>query len=134
MKNTKYPVCPQCANEEKFQIEKSPYGDTKCLECNYKASHEYFAIQESITDIESNEIEITIMRFKESGKYYDTMIIKLSNIMNKIEEYELCWYLLIEQIRKLRNKCGSDLEWLIGYSDDSVKNYNKDDIYPIILR
>lgn len=131
MKNTKYPVCPVCGNEENFQIEKSPYGDTKCLECNYKASHEYFSVQED----EGNEaIIISVMRFKPSGKYYDNMDIKLSNIMNKIEEYELCWYLIVEQIRKFRKFSGTDLEFLIGYSDDSVKNYPKNDIYPIILR
>ena len=59
MKN-KYPVCPVCGNEEKFQIEKSPYGDTKCLECSYKASHEYFSVQED----DGNEVIIIgVMRF-----------------------------------------------------------------------
>ena len=131
MKNTKYPVCLVCGNTENFQIEKSPYRDTKCLECGHKASHEYFSIQENTED---EGIIISVMRFKQSGKYYDTMDIKLSNIMNKIEEYELCWYWIIEEIRNFRNKSGTDLEFLIGYSDDSVKNYKKDDIYPIILR
>ena len=130
MKN-KYPVCPQCGNEENFQIEKSPYGDTRCVECSYKASHEYFSVQKNAED---EGIIVGVMRFKPSGKYYDTMDIKLYNITTRLEEYELCWYVLIEQIRKFRNKCGGDLEFLIGYSDDSVKNYNKNDIYPILLK
>lgn len=131
MKNTKYPVCLVCGNTENFQIEKSPYGNTNCLECSYKASHEYFSVQENAED---EGIIISVMRFKQSGKYYDTMDIKLSNITARLEEYELCWYSLIELIRKFRNTCDTEIEWLIGYSDDSVKNYKKDDIYPIILR
>lgn len=83
---------------------------------------------------ETDGIIVSVMRFKPSGKYYDTMDIKLSNITHIIEEFELCWYVVIEQIRNFRNRSGTDLEFLIGYSDDSVKNYKKDDIYPIILR
>jgi hypothetical protein len=123
MKITK---CPRCGNIEHFMIEKSPYGNTTCNSCGHSQSHEWFIFGE--------ELEITVMTFKPSSKYYDTIVIRLSDIMNKIEEYELCWYLVVEQIRRFRNRCGTDLEYLIGYSDDSVKNYTKNDIYPIILK
>lgn len=125
MKITK---CPKCGNTEHFKIEKSPFGWTTCEKCNYSQLHKWFIFHEE------QEIEITVMVFKQSGKYYDTFQIKLSNIMNKVEEYEICWYLIVEQIRKFRKRCGSDLEYLIGYSDDSVKNYSKNDIYPIIIK
>ena len=120
--------CPECGNDEHFRIEKLPFGSTTCELCGYSSLHQFFAFDED------QEIEITVMTFKPSGKYYDTTVIKLSGIMNKIEEYELCWYLIVEQIRKFRNRCGTDLEYLIGYSDDSVKNYAKNDVYPILLK
>ena len=96
--------------------------------CGHSQRHEWFIFDEA------QELEITVMTFKPSGKYYDTTVIKLSNIMNKVEEYEICWYLIVEQIRRFRNRCGTDLEYLIGYSDDSVKNYAKNDLYPILLK
>ena len=127
MKN-KYPVCPICGNEEKFQIEKSPYGDTKCLECSYKASHKHFSVQED----DGNEvIIICVMRFKPSGKYYDTTEFEFA--MDE-EIFKLCWYSIIEEVRKFRNRSGTDLEYLIGYSDNSVKNYTNNDVYPILLK
>lgn len=119
--------CPRCGNTDHFTIEKSPFGSTTCNACEHTQSHEWFIFTED------HEIEIIVMTFKSSGKYYDTFNIKLSNIMNKNEEHELCWYLIIEQIRKFRRK-STDLWYLIGYSDDSVKNYAKNDIYPIILK
>ena len=120
--------CPKCGNTEHFTIEKSPIGNTTCDSCGHSQRHEWFIFDEV------QELEITVMTFKPSGKYYDTTVIKLSNIMNKVEEYEICWYLIVEQIRRFRNRCGTDLEYLIGYSDDSVKNYTKNDVYPILLK
>ena len=76
-------------------------------------------------------IEITVMRFKESGKFYDEITIESSDLP---EITELSWYRITEEIRKLRIKSGSDLHYLIGYSDESVLNYSKDDIYPIIIK
>ena len=76
-------------------------------------------------------IEITVMRFKESSKYYDEITIESSELP---EIAELSWYRITEEIRKLRIKSGSDLHYLIGYSDESVLNYSKDDVYPIIIK
>ena len=76
-------------------------------------------------------IEINVMRFKESGKFYDEITIESSDLP---EITELSWYRITEEIRKLRTKSGSDLHYLIGYSDESVLNYSKDDIYPIIIK
>lgn len=50
--NNKYPVCPICGNEATFYIDWSPYGDTECLKCNHKASHEYFSIEQITEDTE----------------------------------------------------------------------------------
>lgn len=125
MKNTKYPVCPQCGNEANFQIEKSPYGSTTCLNCRYSHSHEFFSLEHEGQTI------IKIMRFKESGKYYDEFDLPVSSLDSEVDS----WYYVVEEVRNFRLKSDmSELEWLIGYSDESVKNYKKNDIYPVILK
>ena len=80
-----------------------------------------------------DNIEISVMRFKESGKYHDEIIIQSADLP-EIKDSDLCWYLITEEIRKLRIKSGSNLHYLIGYSDVSVFNYYKDDIYPVIIK
>lgn len=132
--------CPQCGNTENFQMEKSPYGKTKCLQCNHKAEHFLF-----MADIETEEeskaaehsdldIIVEVQVFKPSGKYADTLSLKFSDLNDKIEQYELCWYLIIEQIRIFRQRTATaGLIYSVGYSDESVKNYYKNDIYPILI-
>lgn len=116
-------ICPECGNDEHFKIEKSPFGSTTCESCRYSNLHQFFTYNEDVP-------QLIIMRFKDSGKYYDEFSLKFSDLENDPD----CWYQVIEEVRKYRKLFTSDLWYLIGYSDDSVKNYTKDDIYPIILK
>ncbi len=47
--------CPQCGNEDTclFMIERSPEGETECLECNRRGKHEVF--QQKVVEITKNQ-------------------------------------------------------------------------------
>lgn len=123
MKNQKYTMCPICSNKTEFQIEKHPYGDTKCLKCNYKASHEYFIYteDEKTEDEETIDISSNIKPIKVNDNMKFQLVDQI--LFDDVAEYiakdlKDSYNEFKEELRKSQN----DEFFIPFFSDDKEEN------------
>lgn len=74
--------CPNCDNDEQFITEKSPFGQTECCKCKYKAPHKEFDV-DVIDKLNSKHIYKTVAGLHIKSKRTDDYII-LGTLNDKI--------------------------------------------------
>lgn len=71
---------------------------------------------------------VKVTTFRDSGKYYDEFYVE-------VEAYN-AWNAVSEAVRKLKPtyKVQSDLDWLIGMTEDGLHKDVANGVYPMILK
>jgi NAD kinase len=65
--------CPNCDNTDRFEMERSPYGDTKCLECGYKDIHTVFNVKSQESHSIDFNKKVLYRDEYDSNKYIECM-------------------------------------------------------------